>query len=61
MKIRPLGVESFISDGRSERQTDITKLTVTFQKLATATNIGKTNLLTSHEDTVAEWRYISIP
>ena len=30
MKIRPVGAELFHADGRTDRQTDMTKLTVAF-------------------------------
>jgi len=45
MKIRPVGVELFHADGRTDRQTeirtDLTKLTVTFRNFANAQNLVK--------------------
>jgi hypothetical protein len=39
MKIRPLGVELFHADRRTDGQTDMTKLIVAFRNLAIAPNI----------------------
>jgi hypothetical protein len=36
MKIRPVGVEFFHSDGHKERQTDVAKLIVAIHNLANA-------------------------
>ena len=36
MKIRPVGAEFFQADGRTERQTDITKVIVAFRNFANA-------------------------
>jgi hypothetical protein len=35
-KIRPVGAELFHADGRTDRQTDMTKLTVAFRTFANA-------------------------
>jgi hypothetical protein len=34
MKIRPVGAELFHADGRMDKQTDMTKLIVTFRNFA---------------------------
>jgi Fe-S-cluster formation regulator IscX/YfhJ len=36
MKIRPVGAELFHADGRTDRQTDMTKLIVAFSNFANA-------------------------
>jgi hypothetical protein len=36
MKIRPMGVEYFHADGRTDRQTDMTKLILAFHNFANA-------------------------
>jgi len=36
MKIRPLGAELFHADGQTDRQTDMTKLTVVFRNFSKA-------------------------
>ena len=36
MKIRPVGAESFLADGRTDGQKDMTKLIVDFGKFANA-------------------------
>jgi len=41
MKIRPVGAELFHVDGRSDRQTDITKLTVAFRNFANTPKMNK--------------------
>ena len=39
MQIRPVGAELFQTDGRTGRQTDMTKLAVTFRNFAKARKI----------------------
>ena len=41
MKIRPVEVESFHSEGRRDRQTGMTKLTVAFRKFTKASKKKK--------------------
>jgi len=41
MKIRPVGTELFHVDGRTDRQTDITKPTVAFRNFANAPKMYK--------------------
>jgi hypothetical protein len=36
MKIRPVGAKLFNADGRTDRQTDVTKLIVAFQNFVNA-------------------------
>ena len=38
MKIRPMGAELFHADGRTDGQTDMTKLIVAFRNFAEAPN-----------------------
>jgi hypothetical protein len=40
MKIRPMGAELFHADKRTDRQTDITKLKITFLNFANAPKIS---------------------
>jgi len=43
MKIRPVGAELFHVDGRTDRQTQMTTLIVTFHNFANATKRGVEN------------------
>jgi hypothetical protein len=44
MKIHPMGAELFHADGRTDRQTDMTKLTVAFRNFVTVPKKGLVKL-----------------
>jgi hypothetical protein len=46
MKIRPMGVELLYTDGRTDRQTDMTMLTAAFRNF---TNVPKNVIGVNHE------------
>ena len=64
MKSCPVGTELFHADGRTDRQPDMTKLTVAFRNLAKApekriTNLGKhpQNSNTIHHKNIIQQRH----
>jgi hypothetical protein len=50
MKIRPVGAELFQADGRTDRQTDMTKLMVFFPLMRT--RLERLSVLTDHTSQV---------